>query len=57
MSATPRRIGVINVTVTIPGGGKLSAQDRAKLENGANTCPVKQSLHPDIKMPVKFVYE
>ena len=30
--------------------------ERAKLEAAAKTCPVKQSLHPEVKTPVEFVY-
>ncbi len=57
MAASPiRRIGELRVTVTLPKGKPLSATDRERLEQAAQKCPVKQSLHPDIKMPVEFVY-
>ncbi|HVP11814.1 MAG TPA: OsmC family protein [Phycisphaerae bacterium] len=57
MAAAPqRRIATLRTTITIPKGRKLSEVDRAKLENGAKTCPVKQSLHPDISLPIEFVY-
>jgi hypothetical protein len=42
--------------VVFPRGKALSAADRAKLEAGAKACPVKQSLHPDLKTPIEFVY-
>ena len=57
MTADPvRRIGSLTVTVTLPNGSSLSATDRAKLERAAQTCPAKQSLHPDVKVAVEFVY-
>ena len=57
MAASPvRRIGELRVTVTLPEGKRLSAADRERLEQAAHRCPVKQSLHPDIKVPVEFVY-
>jgi len=34
----------------------LSAADRAKLEAAARACPVKQSLHPEVQLPIEFVY-
>lgn len=57
MAAKPdRRIGALTVTVTIPQGKPVGAEDRIRLENGAKTCPVKQSLHPDVQVNVEFVY-
>ena len=57
MSAGPvRRIGSLKTRLVFPKGNPISAADRAKLEAAANACPVKQSVHPDVKMPVEFVY-
>jgi putative redox protein len=57
MTADPvRRIGSLKTRLVFPPGKALSATDRAKLEAGAKTCPVKQSLHPDVKTPLEFVY-
>jgi putative redox protein len=57
MVADPvRRIGVLTVKITLPAGRSFSAEDRAKLERAAQTCPVKQSLHPDVAVNVEFVY-
>jgi putative redox protein len=57
MTSTPvRRIHTLKVTVTLPPGRTLSADDRTKLEHAAHTCPVKQSLHPDVAVQVEFVY-
>ncbi len=57
MAAAPlRRIENLKTTITFPKSLKLSDQDRKKLENTVTMCPVKQSLHPDIKVETKFVY-
>ena len=57
MAADPvRRIGSLRTRVVFPRGKPLTAADRAKLEAGAKGCPVKQSLHPDLKIPIEFVY-
>ena len=57
MTADPvRRIGSLKTRLIFPRGKPLSITDRAKLEVAANACPVKQSLHPDLKLTVEFVY-
>ena len=57
MTADPvRRIGSLKTRLVFPRGKPLSATDRAKLEAAAKACPVKQSLHPDVKTPMEFVY-
>lgn len=54
-----RRIGALHTTITVPRpvSATLSADDRKRLENAAHTCPVHQSLHPDIQQVIAFVYE
>jgi putative redox protein len=55
MASTPvRRIAALQAVVSLPPGLVLSATDRAKLEHAAQTCPVKQSLHPDIQVTIRF---
>jgi putative redox protein len=57
MTATPvRRIHSLQVTISLPPGRTLSASDKAKLENAALTCPVKQSLHPEVAVQLQFLY-
>ena len=57
MTADPvRRIGTLKTRLVFPPGKSLSPTDRARLEAAARACPVKQSLHPDVKAPVEFVY-
>jgi putative redox protein len=58
MVSTPlRRIGELKVTVTVPNGNRFTEENRRKFENIAKTCPVRQSLHPDIKVTVDFIYQ
>ncbi len=49
-----RRIGKLTVTFDMPQG--VPEAEKAVLERAALTCPVHQSLHPDIEIPVKFNY-
>ncbi len=57
MVADPvRRIGSLTGRIVFPPGKPLSATDRSKLEAGARACPVKQSLHPGVKLSFEFVY-
>lgn len=51
-----RRIGTLRVTITVPSGARISPDQRLKLERAARTCPVHQSLHPDIQIPIEFLY-
>ncbi len=54
-----RRIGRLVSTITVPAekARALSEADRTKLETAARHCPVHQSLHPGIELPMQFVYE
>lgn len=52
MSASPRRISKIEIQLDLKG--VRSAKDRKILENTANTCPVHNSLHPDIEKEIVF---
>jgi putative redox protein len=53
MASEPvRRIKRLGVVMTLPPGLVLSPENRVRLENAANTCPVKQSLHPDVVLDI-----
>lgn len=53
MVANPkRRIGALKVHIIVPA--TVSDKDQKTLERAALTCPVHQSLHPDIELPVTF---
>ncbi|AXA36534.1 MAG: OsmC family protein [Candidatus Sumerlaea chitinivorans] len=51
MVANPvRRIGRLQVQITLPPNPELTDEARAALRQAALTCPVKESLHPDIEL-------
>jgi uncharacterized OsmC-like protein len=53
MAQTPvRRIGRLSVDIHVPL--PAAHPERAVLERTALTCPVHQSLHPDMEKPVIF---
>lgn len=54
MNADPRRIGKLEVVITVP----LPADTpfKSMLEAAAMNCPVKKSLHPDIDIPITWVW-
>ncbi|RPD42695.1 OsmC family protein [Chitinophaga barathri] len=56
MGTEPRRITGINIRFDFPSGHGLEDKDRKILENAAYTCPVAESIHPDIKQNVTFNY-
>jgi putative redox protein len=55
MSTTaPRKIVRLSVAIRVPQ--TTSPENQQRLENAANTCPVKRSIHPDIETPIEFVW-
>ncbi|MGB0685105.1 MAG: OsmC family protein [Planctomycetota bacterium] len=55
MVADPvRRIGALPVQVRM--GAPVEDKLRGILEKAAATCPVHQSLHPDIDKPIDFIW-
>jgi putative redox protein len=55
MAANPRRVSELNIAITFEGGD-MSDKEKSMLEHAAHTCPVAQSIHPDIKVNVVFLY-
>lgn len=55
MKADPRRVGGINLSFHIPDALK-NVDDKTKtiLKHTGNTCPVQQSIHPDIEVNVDW---
>ena len=47
-----RRIGKLAVNIHMPRS--LAERDRQRLEHAANTCPVHESVHPDVHIPIEF---
>jgi putative redox protein len=54
MTANPRKIGEIKVVIKFPETVNADEKQREILERTAMTCPVIQSLHPDMKKDVEF---
>jgi putative redox protein len=50
------RIASIGMTITLPLALRLTPENRSRLENAAQRCPVKKCLSPEIDVRVEFVY-
>ena len=57
MVAEPRRIGEIKVKFHFPPTLKTDEKQRIIIERAAMTCPVFESLHPDLKKTVEFGWD
>ncbi len=55
MAANPRRVAEIDITITMPPMGYTDEQKKL-LELTARTCPVAESLHPNLIQKITFVY-
>jgi putative redox protein len=53
-TAPVRRIHKLAVKIHVPHN--LAEEQRLKLERAAHTCPVHKSLHPDVQMPIEFIW-
>ena len=56
MAANPRRVAELHLEINFPKGNNYTAKEKAIIENAAKTCPVGNSLHPDIKEVISFNY-
>lgn len=56
MAANPRRVAEIKIDFNFPKGVKYTDKEKRLIESAARTCPVANSLHPDIIKTVKFNY-
>jgi len=55
MAAAPvRKIQKLTVKIHVPH--QIGDENRQKLERAAHTCPVHKSLHPDVQMPIEFIW-
>jgi uncharacterized OsmC-like protein len=55
MKADPRRIGGINLFFHLPENlQNLDGKTKTILKHTGNTCPVRQSIHPDIEVNVDW---
>lgn len=55
MAENPRRVSEIHIDLQFPNNN-YSEKDKSIIEKSAKTCPVANSLHPDIKQQVTFSY-
>ena len=55
MGVKPRRVVELITTITLPHN-QYSPKERKILELTAKECPVFNSLHPDLKKSITFVY-
>jgi putative redox protein len=55
MLSEPRRIGKIEITLHMQAPG-LSEKDQLLLQRVGETCPVAKSLHPDLNVVSKFIW-
>ena len=53
-STAPRRVGKITVLLELPSS--LTPEAREKMERVAKTCPVHQSLHPEVILDISYSY-
>jgi len=55
MSITPpRKISELHLKFYYPSGFVATDEERAEMERIAWSCPVKESLHPEIRLVVDF---
>lgn len=52
MLSDPRRIGKIDVILTLPAG--IDEKDRIILQRVGDHCPVAKSLHPDLEVNIEY---
>lgn len=55
MAANPRRVSEIHITVTMPAQN-YTDKEKSILEHAGRTCPVMQSLHPNLLQDIVFNY-
>ena len=56
MGANPRRVVEVKITFNFPKGNNFTDRQKRVIESSARTCPVANSLHPDLKKTVVFNY-
>lgn len=56
MAANPRRVAEITIDFNFPKGSVFSDKEKKIIEAAAKSCPVANSLHPDIKKNIRFNY-
>ena len=52
MGTNPRRVVEVKITFNFPKGNNFTDRQKRVIESSARTCPVANSLHPDLKKTV-----
>ncbi|MEM9889185.1 MAG: OsmC family protein [Bacteroidota bacterium] len=55
MASNPRRIAEVQIKIMMPKG-TYTEDEKKLLEHTARTCPVAQSVHPDLVQQLSFVW-
>lgn len=56
MGTNPRRVVEIKLNITFPAGSNYTPQQKRLIESAAKTCPVANSINPEIKKSIIFNY-
>lgn len=54
MLADPRRVGKVEVDLSMPATLQLDEKDKIVLERVGNNCPVTKSLHPEMEVVINY---
>ena len=54
MGTDPRRVVEIKIDFHFPEGSNFTPQQKRIIESAAKTCPVANSLHPDLKKTINL---
>lgn len=54
MLPDPRRVGGVDIVLNLPSG--IQEKDRLVLEKIGDNCPVMKSIHPDLKVNVRYAW-
>jgi uncharacterized OsmC-like protein len=57
MAANPRRVAEIKIDVHFPKDANYTDKQKRIIEAAAKTCPVANSLHPDVIKNITYIYE
>lgn len=56
MAANPRRVAEIKIDLIFPKDANYTDKQKKIIEASAKTCPVANSLHPDIIKNIRFIF-
>ena len=57
MQPNPRRVAQADVIIKLPPGLEVSEKDKTLLQNIGNNCPVAKSIHPDLKVNIRYQWK